>query len=632
MADTLALPRRPSDDLALLEQQLLQALNRLFEQGSAAEEPELYRAYLRHAQALAWQGVARRRPGTPREVLDHLQSVQPFIDAHLPAPAGACEEAAFALFFALDSLYLADGAMDEAKAETRLADRERSLTEREVLRVLWAHRDRYLRRGEVQRMLNLLRRPTSARVGQILAGLDHENLVVRMPGRAQGNPEASFYSLSPLGFEACQRLSLVRNRSPYFRLEEETWAAYLTPERITAKDKAAEPGRVTVLWSYRGGSGSTAALAHAAPLAAGRMAASDAGRLLVLDLDVESPGLDAHLAPEGLGGCRGLRGLIVDFYKVPPGERAKWLREALVKREYVLQPKPEEQPNFFYLPSGFGPDSSAGSDEERAEALARLQSEAGTRLGEAEDEAAETGPAFLSELRGALREDLYARTLAEPHAGLGLTAWAAVLELADELVLCAPLSERDPRSLRAMIGNFLRRRAEESRETVSRVGFLFTSARLGEEGNLDAWIEREVFKVELSKNAEHHFRAVVLSEGERIDWIGLLAGGLRNPRRRTDERLLLRYYIDSAVDPHRSKLDRSIAAGALAHSRPESRELVFKMLFEEGVRNQDPGIQIPIQAALYTMLGTSEFHHRSQSSPQRFRPDRAKGRMVADPL
>ena len=44
--------------------------------------------------------------------------------------------------------------------------------------------------------------------------------------------------------------------------------------------------------------------------------------------------------------------------------------------------------------------------------------------------------------------------------------------------------------------NFLRGRAEESQETDSRVGFLFTSALQGAEGDLDDWIEHEIFKLE----------------------------------------------------------------------------------------------------------------------------------------
>lgn len=220
--------------------------------------------------------------------------------------------------------------------EDRLADRDLSVTEREVLRVLLSHSDRYLRRGEIQKLLSFVRTP--ARISQILTSLDHQNLLVRMQGRAQGNPEASFFALSPRGFKVCRNLGLDRRRMPYFRLEEASWKEHLTPERIAVREgEALEPGKVAAVWSYRGGVGRSTAIAQAALPLAERMRKAQAGRLLVIDLDLESPGLDAHLAPGGLGECRGLRGLIVDFYKLPPSERPKWLREALLAPGYVLR-------------------------------------------------------------------------------------------------------------------------------------------------------------------------------------------------------------------------------------------------------------------------------------------------------
>src|SRR5206468_3000720 len=98
-----------------------------------------------------------------------------------------------------------------------------------------------------------------------------------------------------------------RRRSPYFRLEEESWRPYLTPARIAipAEGRQPTPGRVTAFWSDRGGVGRATAVAQAASLLASR----HPGRLLVVDLDFESPGLDAWMAPAGVGSCRGLRGL-----------------------------------------------------------------------------------------------------------------------------------------------------------------------------------------------------------------------------------------------------------------------------------------------------------------------------------
>jgi hypothetical protein len=75
----------------------------------------------------------------------------------------------------------------------------RSQTERAVLRVLAAHRGTYLRRGQVHRQLDIADPPTLARVGQILRKLVAESLLQSVNGRARGNPNSAFYTLSPLG-------------------------------------------------------------------------------------------------------------------------------------------------------------------------------------------------------------------------------------------------------------------------------------------------------------------------------------------------------------------------------------------------------------------------------------------------
>ncbi len=606
MADAPSLPLRPSGDLAVLEQQLLKALSRLEHEGDI-QGPESYRPFLRQAQVLAWQGVAHRRPDAPREVLNHLQSVQPFIGAFLPKPADPKEEAALALCHTLDSLYLADGALAETRVESRLANRDLSLMEREVLRVLLVHRDRYLRRGEVQKLLNLMRPPTPARISQILVSLDHQNLLTRMQGRAQGNPEASFYALSPQGLEVCKRLSLDRRRAPYFRLEEESWKAWLTPERIAVReDTDLEPGRVTTVWSYRGGVGRTSAIAQAAPLLAERLRESNSGRLLVMDFDLDSPGLDTHFAPAGLGECRGLRGLIVDFYKTPPAERPKWLRKALLAPGYVLVPKPEEHPNLHYLPSGFGTGSTPGLDEERAEALDRLQSEARRRLGDAYEEGEDTGPTFLFELRAALGEELYARTLIDPQAGFGLTAWAAILELADQLVLAVRSTYEDFRPFQIALGNFLYRRSEKAEESTLRVGFLIKEAGKGIAENLEEWIEKKMFETQQAREVRS-YRIVAIRDNEHSDWLGLLEGCGRARRKQLDPMAaLIRRCIERALAAkdtvekgNVAEQNWNIAAAMLANAPDLStRLLALKTLTEMGIQSDGGQIQDFVEHAI----------------------------------
>lgn len=80
--------RRPSQDLDVLADQLLRELERLEQEGEEAKEPELYRAYLSYAHALAWEGVARGDLDAPRRVLDYLLITQPLVDALRPEIPG----------------------------------------------------------------------------------------------------------------------------------------------------------------------------------------------------------------------------------------------------------------------------------------------------------------------------------------------------------------------------------------------------------------------------------------------------------------------------------------------------------------------------------------------------------------
>lgn len=196
--------RRPSDQVDELREQLLRELERL-EKRENGEEPELFRAYLQHAQVLAWRAVAEGRMSAPRAILDALRAAEPFVYRRLPGLPDLAASAALEVHFTLRSLQLAVEALEERQVEERLAD-ERSETEREILHVLFEHRGKYLRRGAIHKRLELSNPPTAPRVGQILAELHHQGLLLRIHGRAQGNPNAAFYALSPHGLEVCHRL------------------------------------------------------------------------------------------------------------------------------------------------------------------------------------------------------------------------------------------------------------------------------------------------------------------------------------------------------------------------------------------------------------------------------------------
>lgn len=198
--------RSPSDILSELQGQILRELSRLNE--GRREEPWLFRAYVQHAQVLAWRGVAEGRMATPHEVSECLDAVHSFVDRHLPDLSDPATAAAVEIHYATQSLHLARQALEARRVEDRISDK-RSETERAILQVLAENRGQYLRRGEIHEALKLPDPPTPARVGQILVELHSENVVVRIHGRAQGNPNAAFYALSPRGLALCMNLGLI---------------------------------------------------------------------------------------------------------------------------------------------------------------------------------------------------------------------------------------------------------------------------------------------------------------------------------------------------------------------------------------------------------------------------------------
>jgi hypothetical protein len=204
MTESLA-SRQPSDNLGELQGQLLRELAKLQEQ--PGDEPELYRAYVQHALVLAWRGVADGRMQAPREALDCLRVAQPFIARYMPdmEPAAAAAAEIYAL---TESLSLAIEALEARRVEDRISD-PRSETERAILQVLADNQGTFLRRGEVHERLGGDIRLTPPRVGQILAELHEENVVQKIHGRAQGNPNAAFYALSSQGVELCWSLGLI---------------------------------------------------------------------------------------------------------------------------------------------------------------------------------------------------------------------------------------------------------------------------------------------------------------------------------------------------------------------------------------------------------------------------------------
>jgi DNA-binding PadR family transcriptional regulator len=213
--------RLASPDLETLTRQFLREIDALTaasrRQADGAEpatgegaEPWLYKAYAQEFLRVAWSEVAKGDLQAPARLARHLIEVENRTRGLLPPPVSPLAEAARDVDQLMRALLLADACLEPARLEGRLADRQRSRTQRAVLQCLETHLGEYLRRGEIRDAM--VETGTAAvkpsRVGQILADLHRQGLVLRVNAAAQGNPDTAYYTLSAAGRSLCQRLAL----------------------------------------------------------------------------------------------------------------------------------------------------------------------------------------------------------------------------------------------------------------------------------------------------------------------------------------------------------------------------------------------------------------------------------------
>jgi hypothetical protein len=208
MADDSQLPLRPSSDPGTLRAQLLKALNDLPSEGGDG-----YQGYLAQVVRSCFLAIQDGDLDAPQASIDLLAPAF-HLGERFAASPGEVEATtwlrATSKFFEVGREALAP----RFTLETFLA-RERSETEREVLRILLHADQAPLRRGEVvNRWAATHEAPTAVRIGQVLVNLHEVGLVVRVKQRAQGGNDVAFYRLSRLGRELCERLHLGRVATP----------------------------------------------------------------------------------------------------------------------------------------------------------------------------------------------------------------------------------------------------------------------------------------------------------------------------------------------------------------------------------------------------------------------------------
>ncbi len=459
-------PSRPSSALKNLAEQLGICVETLDDRSV-----ELMRDLLDHGTMLVWKKVAHGELSAPKILYDACRPFRQKIERiRRQVELSPAVETALGAHFLLRQLRYASETLDGVGFEFQLTER-RSATEREVLRVLLAERRRaesekaemqLLRRGQVHQQMSGTREVTSTRVGQILRGLYRQGLLLRQLHPDRGGKEVAFYGLAPSGGDLCQRLGLMAPEpSPGFDFSVELQEQMLDPRRVAIAAGAAVPAtRVVAFCSFSGGVGRTTAVAHTAWELTARIAAGS--RLLVVDLDFDAPALDDFFSCSRLGACRGLRGLVIDFYRQPKRRREGWLRRALEDGAYVLQPFPEQRPDLWYLPTGLGGDGASEESKNAREVLAR--------------EVTTTDPASFGHLLAELLPVTFAHTLIDCAAGFGDSAWLASMCLADHLLLYSRAGDIGQRGLRPLLANFLARQDRAGRDFAS-VSFVAGAVR-----------------------------------------------------------------------------------------------------------------------------------------------------------
>jgi DNA-binding PadR family transcriptional regulator len=201
MTDDARLPLRPADDPSTLASQLVNALRALPADG---ERYQGYLAQIVRSCVLALHDGDLEAPAAGLDLLAPALHVGERLVGSQEAIEAAAWVRATSQFFEVAKEALAP----RFTLET-FAARDRSETEREVLRILLQADRTPQRRGEiVERWAADHAAPTPVRIGQILASLHEAGLVVRVKQRAQGGSDVAFYRLSVLGRELCDRLHL----------------------------------------------------------------------------------------------------------------------------------------------------------------------------------------------------------------------------------------------------------------------------------------------------------------------------------------------------------------------------------------------------------------------------------------
>ncbi|NQU25597.1 MAG: hypothetical protein HQ567_30290 [Candidatus Nealsonbacteria bacterium] len=174
-------------------------------------------------------------------------------------------------------------------------------------------------------------------------------------------------------------------------------------------------------------------------------------RVLLVDMDLEAPGLDTYLPFHEKGKPRmsGFAGLLKGYRNAE--QKVKWLEENMEDDQFVV-PIPNAD-NLWAMPSGIkGEHPEHGSDEySYLDIVSALGEEIPSTTHPSRPQSG-----FFHDFGRVLR-DRFTYVLIDSRAGLAEQAYASTLLLADALVLCFRLNLANIEGIQAVLGNYLLR-------------------------------------------------------------------------------------------------------------------------------------------------------------------------------
>ncbi|MGB2865754.1 MAG: ParA family protein [Sedimentisphaerales bacterium] len=205
---------------------------------------------------------------------------------------------------------------------------------------------------------------------------------------------------------------------------------------------------IFAFYSYKGGVGRTLSLVHTGiALAAARR--KKGYRVLLIDMDLEAPGLDIYVPKKSTTGKQGFAGLLRGYQE--NGRQAKWLEENIEDEQYI-SPIPGVE-NLFVMPAGIKAAWLEKGQEEQSylDVVSDLTSEIPKTKHPSLPK-----DGFFRDIAEVLQKR-FTYVLIDSRAGLAEQAYASTLLLADALVLCFRLNRANIEGIQTVLGNYLLR-------------------------------------------------------------------------------------------------------------------------------------------------------------------------------